>query len=353
MASGHDLRKKRKPTSASHADAASPLPDTSETPASRKRKKKSQRIEEDVDELGQDESWDSDTIGHHRETYTPRLSRRRSNATNIHEDETAQQEEVEEPVDVVEIGVEEESENHITDIVADPMEENSASNIPPTTALEVPAATEGKNLPTAQPKKKRGRKKKQPVVEEAVQDEQTIEEPVAPVELDPPFQAVEVDDVSDKPKRKRGRPRKSDQAKATEIDAPPMPAESPDDPIGKKTLDEDYNEASAKEDEGNPKSKKAAKKQKKKDQVNVNTLREDGNLALKEVDVNSITPSRSASSEPVGKKSKEEPAAADNSKAKPKTKETPKSAASQSKALYRVGLSKKSRIAPLLKCIKK
>lgn len=350
MASGHDRPKRRNSISASHTEAVSPLPDLSETPAGRKRKKKSKHIEE-VDELGQDESWDSDTIGFHRETYTPCISRRRSNATSIHEDETAQHEEVEEPVNVVDMGVEEEPENPVTETLADPIEDNSASNTA-TTALEAPVTTEQETLPTTQPKKKRGRKKKQPIVEEAIQDEQPTEEPTTPAELDPPFQATEVEEVSEKPKRKRGRPRKSDQAKATEIDAPPEPVEAPEEPAG-KTADDDYHGASPEEDEEKPKSKKTAKKQKKKDNIVEDIPREDESPALKEIGANSITPSRSMSSEPASKKSKDVPATTENSKVKSQAKEPPKPAVSQSKSLYRVGLSKKSRIAPLLKCIKK
>ncbi len=356
MAFGHDRPRRRKSASSPHAEAtadatADPPPAPSGTPASQKRKKKSRPIQ-DVDELGHDDSWDSDAIGHHPELSRPRLSRRRSNASSIHEDETAQHEEPEEPVDAVDIGPEEEAV-----YLVEPVEQDPPSN-PPPPALEAPIPAERVDAPTNQPKK-RGRKKKQPVVEEVIRDERPVEEAAAvPTEPDPPPQAPEAEEVVKNPKKKRGRPRKSDQAKTAKTAPPPVPAEVPEEPPGKAPDNDAAGASPGQLGEEEPKSKNAPRKRGKRtdDVAEEEPSGKDEVSALREVDANPGIPSRSASSEPAGKKKPAETAAAEN-QAKARTKETPKpaaaAAATQSKVLYRVGLSKKTRIAPLLKIIRK
>lgn len=356
MVSGHERPETRKTKSTSVAEATpnavgDPLPGLDETLTSRKRHNNPKRIEE-VDELGQDEAWDSDTIGYHHETYRPRPSRRRSNATSTHESEAVQHEEVEDPVNVVDLGVEEEARTATVEPVVDPIEQTFASEAPHT-ASEIYEAVQRDQVPTTQPKK-RGRKKKQPVVEETIEGERPTEEPTAPAELDPPVQATEVEEVADKPKRKRGRPRKSDLPKPAEITAPSGPINPPEEPARKAA--NDHNEVSPEKVAKEYKSKKTAKKPKERDNVDSDVPTEDESSALKEKDANSRIPARSVSSEPAGKKPKEAPAAtaiAENKQGKSQAKEPPKPVASQSKAPYRVGLSKKTRIAPLLKIIKK
>lgn len=150
------------------------------------------------DELGNDEGWDSDEVGFHREEYRPRKSRRRECGGD---------------------GVLDDASHDGKDELmgAAPPAENSRTG--PQTTDEPPkpvnppkssAATAGEDTP--QPKK-RGRKKKQPPVQEApAQDELAkrlasesvaATKPVVP-EPEPP---------TEKPKKKRGRPRKSDTAK--------------------------------------------------------------------------------------------------------------------------------------------
>ncbi|KAK7756423.1 hypothetical protein SLS62_001649 [Diatrype stigma] len=356
MVSGHDRPEPRKPKSTSIAEATpdaigDPLPGLNETPTSRKRHNNPKRTEE-VDELGQDEAWGSDTIGYHDETYRPRPSRRRPNATNIYEGEAVPDEEVEEPVNVVDVCVEEEAFIPAAESKVDPIEQKAASDAS-IIAPEVFDAAQRDHVPINQPKK-RGRKKKQPVVEENMEDKGPAEEPTAPAEPDPPAQATEVEEVAEKPKRKRGRPRKSDQPKATEISAPSTRVDPHEEPAG-KALDDDHKEVSPEKVAEECKPKKAAKKPGEKVNVDSDTPPEDESAILKEKDANSRTPSRSVSSEPAGKKPKEVPAAtaAEDKQVKSQAKETPKPAASQPKGLYRVGLSKKTRIAPLLKIIKK
>ncbi|RYP80815.1 hypothetical protein DL769_002285 [Monosporascus sp. CRB-8-3] len=348
MASGHGRPKRRKSASASHAEeeAAEATNDAllalSETPASLKKRRRKAKGVEEVDELGHDDSWDSDAVGYHRETYRPRRSRRRSNVASIHEDETAQNEAAEDPVDVV--GVDQ------TERPVDTVQEDSAAEAQPA-APEISEAVEPELPLKAQPKK-RGRKKKQPAIEEVPQDEQPAEEEAAAIELDPPIQPAEVEEPVEKPKKKRGRPRKSDQAKAAEVDPPPAAVETQAEPE-EQSRDNDDDEAPPEQVEGESKSKKAAQRRTRKSDPDEDMAPEQEPSALKELDGNAS--SRSMSSEPASKKSSEGGAATENdhqSKAQA-AKETPKPAASQSKVLYRVGLSKKTRIAPLLKSIRK
>ncbi|RYP07871.1 hypothetical protein DL764_002237 [Monosporascus ibericus] len=351
MASGHGRPKRRKSASASHAEEAvadaanDALLALSGTPASQKKRRKKAKDVEEADELGHDDSWDSDAVGYHRETYRPRRSRRRSNAASIHEDETAQKEAAEDPVDAV--GMDQ------TEGPADTVHEDSAAYAQPA-APEISQAVEPELPLKAQPKK-RGRKKKQPTIEEIPQDEQPAEEEAAAVELDAPIQPAEVEGPVEKPRKKRGRPRKSDQAKAADVAAPPaeaeMQAETQAEPE-ERSRDNDNDEAPPEQAE-EPKSKKAVQRRIRKSDPDEDMAPEQKVSALKELGDNAS--SRSMSSEPASKKSSEEGAATENhhqSKAQT-AKETPKPAASQSKVLYRVGLSKKTRIAPLLKSIRK
>ncbi|RYP55767.1 hypothetical protein DL771_012358 [Monosporascus sp. 5C6A] len=348
MASGHGRPKRRKSASASHAEEAladasnDALPALSETPASLKKRRKKAKDVEEVDELGHDDSWDSDAVGHHRETYRPRRSRRRSNAASIHEDETAQNEAAEAPVDIVEM---DQAEGP-----PDTVQEDSAPDAQPAVP-EISKAVEPELPLKAQPKK-RGRKKKQPAIEEIPQDQQPAEEEAAVIEIDPPIQPAEVEEPVEKPKKKRGRPRKSDPAKAAEVAVPPAAAETQGEPE-EQTRDIDNDEAPPEQVEDEPKSKKAAQRRTRKSNPDEDTAPEQEASVLKELDGNAS--SGSMSSEPASKKSSEGRAATENNH-QPKAetaRETPKSAASQSKVLYRVGLSKKTRIAPLLKSIRK
>ncbi|RYP02986.1 hypothetical protein DL765_010635 [Monosporascus sp. GIB2] len=348
MASGHGRPKRRKSASASHADEAvadatnDALLALSETPASPKKRRKKTKGVEEVDELGHDDSWDSDAVGHHLETYRPRRSRRRSNAASIHEDETAQNEAAEDPVDVVEVDQ--------TEAPANTVQEDSAADAQPA-APEIPKAVEPE-LPLKPQPKKRGRKKKQPAIEEISQDEQPAEEEAAAIELDPPIQPAEAEEPVEKPKKKRGRPRKSDQAKAAEVAAPQAAAETQAEPE-EQSCENDNDETPPEQVEDGPKSKKAAQRRTRKSDPDEDTAPGREASALKELDGNAS--SRSMSSEPATKNSSEGGAATENNhQSKAQTaKETPKPAASQSKVLYRVGLSKKTRIAPLLKSIRK
>lgn len=356
------------------SEALPPPPPTLISPSQKKRKNR-KRIEEEADELGHDDSWDTEAIHLPGETYKPRPSRSRSTAASIHEGETAEQNAADEPVGLVGTG-----QYHDT---ADPAEQAFVSAVPPPTTLEIPTPKEADAPPAAQPKK-RGRKKKQPVVE-VIQDELPAEEAETST-VDSLSHPVEMEEIIEKPKKKRGRPRKSDQAKATattkeapvppprieepeELEAPEV-AEPEEDPFDK----DDDGEASEQEVR-KPRSNKARQKQSKKKRKEASEddgagSREPKGVSppLKEVDVNTASannsraeaPSRSASTESAGKKSAGVAAAAAPSEklqTKAPTKETtalPKPvASSQSKVPHRVGLSKRSRIAPLLKIIKK
>jgi hypothetical protein len=294
------------------------------------KKKKRFTPKDDADELGQDDSWDSDTIGRHREAYKPRISRRRSNAASIHEalaeDEPDTEVIFEEP--------ESDLDPEYGEVATSRKTKRAAKNTKPLSAAQ----------DTAQPKK-RGRKKKQPVSEEMVLDEEVVEQVSNIAEFKEPSPAPETDIPAKIPKKKRGRPRKSETAKTEDTINKPTDAEtiSTSDtlmnpaPPAKKILA--HNNTATVED-----TAKRLTKQTSSESENAETEREEADdktrsiSPLKEVDRNSILTSQSTISD----------------SDKPTAASIKKPALSQAgKSLYRVGLSKNSRIAPLLKFLKK
>lgn len=175
----------------------------------------------DNDELGNDEEWDSDEVGFHREEYRPRKSRRRGSGGGGGGDDVLD--------DVSRDGKDElmgtapPTEYSRTDQQS--MDEPPKPINHPKLSAAAPAREE-----TPQPKK-RGRKKKQPPVsEELAQDELatglasqnvTTTEPVVPGPASKPEPPIE------KPKKKRGRPRKSDTTKAGATASEEKAAEEP------------------------------------------------------------------------------------------------------------------------------
>ncbi|KAI0385258.1 hypothetical protein F5Y04DRAFT_182311 [Hypomontagnella monticulosa] len=212
---------------------------------------------------------------------------------------------------------------------------------------------------TPQPKK-RGRKKKQPMSTQTIQDEQpaenhnTAREHVA-VPKDSDAQAE-----PEKPKRKRGRPRKSDSAKPeTGVVPKSQVAPVPEAHKGASQRDElslDGPEVVK------PKLKKRQPAQKQGEEHEAsNDPSLDGardTSPLKEISSNPKTPSqKSTSMEDAPTESASKPATDQTSevkrqeKADPTPKPTPMS--SQPKVPYRVGLSKRTRITSLLKSIRR
>ncbi|CAJ2511770.1 Uu.00g073950.m01.CDS01 [Anthostomella pinea] len=358
MASGHGCAKRRKviasptvdtPVADSRAEPANGSPDPIPVKTNNKKRPKDM---EDIDELGQDDSWDSDTIGYYRESYRPRTSRRRSKASIsiILEDEVGEQTGFPTPYE------------EVHNKPADELAEIAPADPEPPAAPESPAtkADQAEDQPTVQPKK-RGRKKKQPVVEVLPQDVPDTGLQVVAQEPPPLGTALEVEAPVEKPKKKRGRPRKSDFSKAEVVAPEPPVAETVAAP-GTSTIFEskegEVDELAAEQfeediEEPNAKRRKKSRKETRNTEASTPSISAES-LPLKELDRNSRSPSKLHPSDALAAKSVT-PATDENLPTKSQAKETPKSTptASQSKALYRVGLSKRSRIAPLLKIIKK
>ncbi|KAI1016239.1 hypothetical protein LB504_009067 [Fusarium proliferatum] len=191
-------------------------------------------------------------------------------------------------------------------------------------------------------RKSRGRPKKK-----------TMEEPTAMPEA--PSPRPEVVTPVTKPKKKRGRPRKSDQTDAREESPKVDPSASTNDaslsedavrPEKKPKIDIDESESKdelADESEMEPSLKSKSRE----------------TSILKESDTNILAKSVSSLDDDAASKASD--AATEEKEEKPEKPAIPSRSSTPSKGLsaiinkpvYRVGLSKKSRIAPLLKCLRK
>ncbi|KAK7948996.1 threonine synthase [Apiospora aurea] len=176
----------------------------------------------DDDELAGDDGWDSEDVGFHREVYKPRPSRRRSNGANRQEDARAAEPATNDDV------------MHELPPTQDPLQPEETTEAArrmeiqetPDIAVKAPAPapdTDPAMVNGKPPPKKRGRKKKQPQPS-AASDELTqahtpgvsgaesgaidSEPTAAPTAADP--YAFEDEAPAEKPKKKRGRPRKSE-----------------------------------------------------------------------------------------------------------------------------------------------
>jgi hypothetical protein len=336
----------------------------SESPVKKvSRKRRKSGFQDDEDELGRDDSWDSDAIGYHRETYIPQKSLRRSERASIEdakEDlDTRAAEDVREAAEAREMekaqearGAQEMEETPVAG-GAPVAEEDRISDFVPEYGQTPPhkktktksAASSSKQSSAAaseapQPKK-RGRKKKQPVVEEVFRDEDAGAQETSPAPAVIPTPATGTVQAVEKPKRKRGRPRKSDdinndstaeqgggKIQGTEGEEAP--------PISQRQVSEGSN---AKPDDG----WKETTPEIPTDNENVQQGSKEVTASpkksvspLKDADSNTLLTSQSTTS------------------TSEKATSTAKVAPSQpGKMAYRVGLSKRSRIAPLLKSLKK
>ena len=315
----------------------------SETPVSKGKKRTRRVIEED--ELCQDDPWDVDGINAPQTSYKPRPTKRRSVAAR----------------DFVSV---ENNEDTIEDTQNDQMPPTQsppklpASALPDTDPVEPPpdAAPEAppEALPEVPPEaapKKRGRKKKQPVpdvspTEAEVHDDSQLNQTCAS-----PDKVATVEPSPEKPKKRRGRPRKSELPKSVEESPPepPIADELPETnlPRDDSTLDES-GAAITKQKDSKGKTRKRRNAIEEEEPLDSDESR----LPLKEVDNNTRSPSKSVSARGSPEKASAELGdKIQTPKAQPR--ETPMLGASQSKVRYRVGLSKRSRIAPLLKSIRK
>ncbi|KAI8630991.1 hypothetical protein F5Y19DRAFT_42206 [Xylariaceae sp. FL1651] len=332
IASGYDISRERNPAVVSIIETAesfeSPAKPQVVSPVS-KRKKASQKAEE-TDELGQDDIWDTYDIGLTRESHQPRATKRRSAVAAsllcIESNTGVQEQALEEA-------------------------ETQAQN---PSRISIPTLLDTDELePQPEvPPKKRGRKKKQPAVEEVSEATGTNEDQHLIENYAAISKASETETQIEKPKKKRGRPRKLDPPKAdgeslsgpAVVDEPLKAGSPPNDSKLKES-------AIVAEKQEDGESKVMGKKRKSLEE-NEDTQSTEDRLPLHEVKSNSRSPSKLCSaresSTKTGTESKD-----GNLMLKTPSKEIPKVAASQSKVTYRVGLSKRSRIAPLLKFIKK
>jgi hypothetical protein len=190
--------------------------------------------------------------------------------------------------------------------------------------------------PPSEPKK-RGRKKKQPVTEDVARDE-VIQEPDI-LAATVPGSVTETQTPGEKPKKKRGRPRKSEVPKNDEIQKDELPTASKRHAAAQSVSLDEISGGDGSTTIEDSLEKPTTKASTEPDNSQLGPMVEKS-LArsispLKETDRNTLLTSQSTVSEP------------DKSRIK---SSTPSQAG---KALYRVGLSKKSRIAPLLKIIRK
>ncbi|KAI1506643.1 hypothetical protein F5X99DRAFT_365029 [Biscogniauxia marginata] len=334
---GYSRPSKRKSDALQAEDnVESPVRSPSKLPSA-KRDKKKPRISEDADELGQDEAWDSDTNNDYQENYKPRPSRRRIKATTIIEDG-----------DIREDAISTTNEDKLNE----PAGAEMVPDAPDIPAIDDMEAGQPEPKPATQPKK-RGRKKKQLVLEETPQDIPDDETPVITQERAQLETALQTAVPSGKPKKKRGRPRKSDSAKAeTAMSEQAVSAETLTnlESYGTSTRPDDSALESSEQDIKEHKTKKMKVDPKQSTGVDDQAASDDI-LPLKDVDRNTRSPSKTLSPGAPPTKAAEE-SAHETQSCKSEAKKTPNSTPG-SKAPYRVGLSKRSRIAPLLKIIRK
>ncbi|KAI1136556.1 hypothetical protein F5Y05DRAFT_96959 [Hypoxylon sp. FL0543] len=331
---------------------------TMKSPPNKKRKRRSKSFQ-DEDELAQDQSWNHETIDSPRDDdQHEHDATQRSNLPSLHEhDEDVElvpnpHEEVH--TQGIEHGELSRQEVHGDDGLALEM----PSTEPPFPVRD-PEPQASETQPAPQPKK-RGRKKKQPAAEKNVQEKSPVEGQTATREHIPAVDGAEVQAEPDKPKKKRGRPRKSAIA-ISEGAVAPVPELTP-----LPEAHENVDELASVQTEATQKPKPQYKKKqapRQEENVTANDLSagEVGDrdaFALKEISSNPGTPSReSASAEgtsvcSVAESSAEQSLPSKNQdKGSTMPKPTPMS--SQSKVPYRVGLSRRTRIASLLKSIKR
>ncbi|KAI1083765.1 hypothetical protein F5B20DRAFT_525344 [Whalleya microplaca] len=299
-----------------------------------KKRKRISRDAQDEDELVQDEPWASDTFSHNQESYKPQPSRRRSTTAEADKGGNDDKQNIA-------LNAHEKDSGEAPRISA---KESRVTTID-TSELDQPETEQ-----TPQPKK-RGRKKKQLTSEQIIQKEQDAEYQATTQEPTSISEASKAQVELEKPKKKRGRPRKSEAANPETLVPPgseaPVAAETRNDNVPQD--DTASEKASVSAEKG--KTKKNIPKQKEELQdLNDSTARRDSS-PLKETNSNPRTPVQGSSPEEVSTK----PTESKNQNLQPKSQSTvtPKPAGSQTKSLYRVGLSKRTRIAPLLKSIRK
>lgn len=312
------------------------------TPGSKGKKRAAQDSEED--ELNQDHAWDAEGADMPKELYKPRPTKRRSTVAASYSGEEIQASTVEARI-----------ENPVVETQVAP-----EAPMPDLLGI-VQLGPQPESLP-----KKRGRKKKQPVAEDPPTVTETINESLYQDQSAVPISTVaEAEPTVEKPKKKRGRPRKLEPSKAKEetwtepLQEPPVADQLPPE-TDQTPNDEGLDETAVlPEIRHNGAQKTGGKRKKPTEEMEGSADSKASRLPLKEMD-NNLTSTSPSKTLATGASS---PAKADVETENEKEKGTPKtlskettprlSATPQPKVPYRVGLSRRSRIAPLLKSIKK
>ncbi|KAI1091518.1 hypothetical protein F5B19DRAFT_264701 [Rostrohypoxylon terebratum] len=338
-----------------------PVGDSTMCDPPNKKRKKTPKDTLDEDELAQDQPWALDNDNDKQDEQDSHKRRRRSEHISnspIVNEEDGDIELIPHPRD----------EEHPREVEREePLQEEPYKvdeRIPEIPATEqpipaiMPEPIQLDAQPTPQPKK-RGRKKKQPMSEQIILDDVLVQNQATAQDLNTAANISEVPIEPGKTKKRRGRPRKSDPAKTEILVAPQLEPAIPEtvenDPCGEEPTGIT----------GTTKKSKKKKKAEKQEEEGVapsepiaNEIEDRDASPLKEISSNSRTPShRSMPTEVLPAKAVAESPA--NPTLPPKSEEKaraipkPTSTASQSKVPYRVGLSKRTRIASLLKVIKR
>jgi len=295
--------------------------------SARKRKPAKKIIDEEEDELAaHTDPWAFDAVDDHEEAYKPRPGRRRTKASSPSRDRTNRR-------------ISKANDEHEEDELALPDIEEPRSARGRKRRVEASDEEEEPEEVAVVPKKKRGRpKKKQPVEETApeegfINDEcDTQNQKREPVTQ--PSEAAIKSAPEPPPKKRRGRPKKSDKAKATTTAAP-------------DTVETPKAAKASKKDEGRIEDtdrKHVAEIPPSDDDDDEAPSPSPKRPALELKDSNTAVPTE--------KTKEQDMEASDLKPAKPVVRAVTPTAL-QRGAQYRVGLSKKSRIAPLLKIIRK
>ncbi|KAI1130382.1 hypothetical protein F5Y10DRAFT_123056 [Nemania abortiva] len=338
--SGFNLPAERNPVARLETDMATPRPNKNRRSVG--NGKRAAQIAEDDDELWKDEIGDMDQPDLPPISYKPRVTKRKSIAAGP-------------------LGAENNTDAFegipaLPDTDPPPLSDADPPSLPDTDPLELPDTQpqEPQEPPEPSPEvivKKRGRKKAQPVAEIPSEETEATEESHLKQDPASPRQETEAEPLTEKPKKRRGRPRKSEPPKAAEelLPEPHVASELPRADSSQKNNNPDESGAITREQENTGQKRKRGRRKAIEEIEDIQS--KDDRLALKEVDSNLKTPKLDSAVESPTK-TRVEPND-DESTPKKVSRETPKPAASQPKVKYRVGLSKRSRITPLLKSIKK
>ncbi|KAI0392497.1 hypothetical protein F5Y17DRAFT_436239 [Xylariaceae sp. FL0594] len=317
----------------------SPQPPTAAEPAQTIKEKRKAREMDDEDELNHGPTTGPNQVNLLQESYRPRPTKRRL--------ATASGPSTEASMDSLRTAREQ-----------TPVVDANASSAGP--HLEPVYTDPLQRQPAAGPKK-RGRKKKQPVTEpppKQMGDEGILEGSRGPLTCK---NVAEGQHVVEKPKKKRGRPRKTDAPKMMETALPDTQIPPVEDELPKAR--------SFPQSNGKSESASASIKDEKGDPAEVTNFENRGTSVddggtestggrppLEERNTNTKATAEHGSGE--GQDTKAEPETRQDMKSAQKPAQLAgvvhnKPPATPSKVVYRVGLSKRTRIAPLLKSIKK